>query len=77
MSSELVKCAFNQYARKSKCIGWCRKHNCYLTLNNVKNMKCIQKKCFHLIRLDRQFWRDLDKKRADKRSKKNGTNESI
>ena len=58
-----VKCAFNQWANKSKCVGYCNNHKCYLTKLHLKNMHCLQKRCKYLERLEHSFW-EARKKRG-------------
>ena len=57
-----VKCAFNQWANKSKCVGYCRNHKCYLTKLHLKNMNCLQKRCKYLERLEHSFWEERKKR---------------
>ena len=56
---KLVECAFNQYAKITKCLGYCKKHKCYLTKSNIENMNCITKGCFHLVKLKHPYWNEM------------------
>ena len=67
---DYVECAFNQIAKKSLCIGYCLHHKCYLTNNQVKNMKCLQKQCLHLVKLKHKFWEQRERKKKLKKEAK-------
>ena len=64
MEDELLECAFNQQAKKSKCVAYCNNHRCYLTITHLKNMRCLQKKCNYLVKQEHIFWkkREMRKK---------------
>lgn len=71
--NELVKCAFNQQARKRNCVAYCKYHKCYLTKIHVKNMQCLQKQCKYLVKFEKHtFWIERQKKKERKKEKKNG-----
>lgn len=69
--NEYVECAHNQIARKSICVGYCVHHKCYLTLNHLKNMKCLQKKCIHLVKIKHKYWEEKERKKKLKKEAKN------
>ena len=66
--NDLVECAFRQQAKRSNCVAYCNKHNCYLTKIHIKNMQCLQKQCRYLNKdTTHKFWIE----RAERRKKKN------
>ena len=66
MENELLKCAFNQQAKKSKCVAYCNNHKCYLTITHLKNMKCLQKQCTYLVKQEHIFWENREKRKKKK-----------
>ena len=72
MENELVECAFNQQAKRSNCVAYCKYHCCYLTIVHLKNMQCLQKQCRYLRKeTTHKFWIEREAKKKRKRSRKN------
>lgn len=70
MSNELVECAFNQQAKRSNCVAYCENHKCYLTITQLKNMKCLQKQCRYLSKdTTHKFWIERAERRKMKKFK--------
>lgn len=36
MEDKLLECAFNQQAKRSNCVAYCKNHKCYLTITQLK-----------------------------------------
>lgn len=72
---ELVLSLYGSEVRYDRTIAFCRRHNRYLTVNQMKKHKCLAKCCPLLKRFnDRQFWIDRkarkQKKKLDKLNEK-------
>lgn len=75
--NDLVECAFNQYAKKTKCVAYCKLHHCFLTQTNIKNMNCLKKHCKHLDKLKHQFWIELERIDSERKQNKKNKKEYI
>lgn len=66
--NDLVECAFHQKAKRTRCVAYCVKHKCYLTIIQLKNMNCLQKQCKYLIKIEsHQFWIKRAKRKKRKK----------
>lgn len=64
MNDKLVVCAFHQYAKKTRCVAYCKRHRCYLTRTQLNNMHCLQKQCKYLKKdTEHQFWIEKEKRK--------------
>ena len=71
--NKFVKCAFNQMAKITKCVAYCKLHKCYLTQIQIKSMNCLQKQCKHLNKIEEhKFWIERKKKKLNKKNKLKG-----
>ena len=64
---------FRGQTTKERAVGYCHnpKHMGYLSKNNLKQHKCLAKNCMYLHKYeDRQFWKDREKRKADKKARK-------
>ena len=54
----------NNAVARSPC-AYCKQKNVSLTWKQVKAKKCLQKKCWHLVKYDHEVWhqRELTKER--------------
>ena len=60
--NEVKTCMFN--TRSSNVAGYCRHHNKYMTVKQIKCMNCLQKQCWHLEKNEMHKWW---KQRAEKK----------
>lgn len=73
IDEELVLCAFNQYAKRCRCVGYCKKHKCNLTVPQLKDIHCLQKGCRHLVKYqEHTFWkmREMRKRYVKQKNRK-------
>lgn len=69
MNEDLLECAFHQKAKRTRCVAYCENHKCYLTIVQLKSMKCLQKQCKHLTRIENhQFWIERAKRKRGKKT---------
>ena len=64
---------FQGQPKQERAVGWCGlyKHRGYLSLKNVKNHKCIEKKCNYFAPINNHpYWQSRNKKLSDKKTKK-------
>ena len=58
--------------KKGKAVAWCGhyKHRGYLSLNNMRNHKCLEKQCRYFIKIAHPYWEEREKRNAEKRQRK-------
>lgn len=58
--------------KKGKAVAWCGhyKHRGYLSLNNMRNHKCLEKQCRYFVKIAHPYWEEREKRNAEKRQKK-------
>ena len=60
---------YNTEISEKRCIGYCRRHGCYISATQLKQKECLQKQCHHLDKHEHEFWRqrELTKQRRKDR----------
>lgn len=58
--------------KKGKAVAWCGhyKHRGYLSLNNMRNHKCLEKQCGYFVKIAHPYWEEREKRNAEKRQRK-------
>ena len=58
--------------KKGKAVAWCGhyKHRGYLSLNNMRNHRCLEKQCRYFVKIAHPYWEEREKRNAEKRQKK-------
>ena len=58
--------------KKGKAVAWCGhyKHRGYLSLNNMRNHKCLEKQCRYFVKIAHPYWEEREKRNAEKRQRK-------
>ena len=54
----------------ARCAAFCKKHNCYMTVRQIRNRNCLGKQCYHLEKdLTFPYWkqREVMKQRRKER----------
>ena len=65
----MLQSLYNTEISEKRCIGYCGRHHCYLSVTQLKRKECLQKKCTHLEKREHEFWkqRELTKMRRKQR----------
>lgn len=50
----MSKTLYNSYSKN--CAGYCKLHNCDLTVKQIRNKQCLQKQCWHLNKNEHHMW---------------------
>lgn len=67
---ETVHGLYGSEFAKCKSCGFCKHHNCYLTVKQSRQHNCLQKQCRHLIKNENHpYWkqREITKQRRKDR----------
>lgn len=51
------------------CAGFCRRHNCNLTVRQIKGRNCLGKQCWYLVKNEEHAW--WTQRAATKQKRKN------
>lgn len=51
------------------CAGFCRRHNCHLTVRQIKGRNCLGKQCWYLVKNKEHAW--WTQRAATKQKRKN------
>lgn len=74
-ATEMVQGLYGSEFEKNRACGYCKHHNCYLTVKQLRQHDCLRKQCRHLIKEENHDWwhqREIMKqKRIDKKSRYN------
>lgn len=68
--SEIVQALYFTECEFRKCLGFCKYHQAYVTVKQLKQKECLAKECPHLIKTEHEFWIERDKKLKGKKEKK-------
>lgn len=53
------------------CCAYCKHHNCYLTVKQVKQHDCLKKQCWYFFKnIDHPWWKQRDVIKEKKKRKK-------
>ena len=67
---ETVKGLYGSEFDKSRACGFCKHHNKFLTVKQVRQHECLQKQCWHLQKNEEHNWwhqRDVVKQKRKER----------
>lgn len=56
--------------KKSRCVGYCRLHHCYITVDQLKERECLKKHCHHLRRDAHPYWKDRVESKNHRKERK-------
>ena len=54
--------------KKNKACGWCRYHDCCISVKQLKEKKCLSKECHYLVKYENHPW--WDQREREKAKKK-------
>jgi hypothetical protein len=71
MEVNMVKGLYGSTIAKTKCVGYCKRHGCYLTCHTLKQRECLGKQCHFLDKHEEHdYWRQRAQKKALKKASK-------
>ena len=54
---ELLESLYGSTIKKENCVGYCRYHKCYMTVNQLKQKECLRKQCSLLNKREsHEYW---------------------
>lgn len=56
----MLKSLYGTEIAEQHCIGFCRRHDCYMTCKQLKRKECLKKQCRALERYEHEFWRQRE-----------------
>jgi hypothetical protein len=72
----MEKCLYN--SQSSNVAGYCRHHNCAMTVKQIKCKNCLQKQCWHLVKNeDHNWWKQREATKQKRKNRKQAMNEKI
>ena len=65
----MTKTLYNCYS--DKCCGYCKHHNCGVTVKQLKHKECLKKQCHHLIKNENHdYWRQRERVKQLRKERK-------
>ena len=61
---------YNTEISERRCVGFCKKHHCYVTATQLKQKECLKKQCYYLERHKHEFWTQRELTKAKRRNRK-------
>lgn len=66
----MKKCLYGTCANEKHIVGRCWKHNCEVTVKQLKQKECLRKQCKALERYEHEYWKQRELIKICKKSKK-------
>ena len=60
----------NKETKDSRLVAWCKLHEGYLTVKQLRTKQCLQKQCHHLEKIGHSWWRKREKDKQLKKERK-------
>lgn len=68
---EMLHGLYGSMIKRTRAVGYCRCHDCHLTVATLKQHECLRKQCNALKKHeDNDYWRQRDQKKAMKKANK-------
>lgn len=61
---------YETWTTEDKVVGFCKKHKAYITVRQIKEKECMEKKCNALRKRDHPYWRRKERMKDLRRQKK-------
>lgn len=52
------------------CAGYCKLHGAGLTVKQIRNKGCLAKSCWHLEKMEHEWWAQRDRTKEKRKSRK-------
>ena len=59
------------------CAGYCKKHATGLTVKQIRTKECLAKNCWHLEKMDHEWWAQRERTKAKRKNRKKRILEAI
>ena len=54
-----------------KCAGYCKRHNCGMTVRQIKSRNCLGKQCYYLVKNeDHAWWAQRERTKQKRKNRK-------
>jgi hypothetical protein len=72
----MKECLFN--SESNNCCGYCKYHNAFMTVKQMRCKNCLQKECRHLVKNEEhQYWRQRELTKQKRKNRKQMLNNYI
>lgn len=69
--TEIVTGLYGSEIDQCKACGYCKRHNCYLTVKMLKQHDCLRKQCRHLVKNEyHKWWKQREEKKQLRKARK-------
>lgn len=58
----------------NNCCAYCKLHSCSLTVKQVRARECLAKQCWHLEKREHEWWKQRERIKEKRRSRKEAIN---
>lgn len=65
----MLRSLYNTEISEKHCIGYCKRHCCYMTCKQLKRKECLKKQCHALEKRKHEFWDQRELIKAKRKSK--------
>jgi hypothetical protein len=62
---------YNTEISEKRCVGFCLRHQCYITATQIKQKECLKKQCGALEKYEHEFWRQRELTKMRRKNKEN------
>lgn len=65
----MLKSLYGTEITEKRCIGYCKRHQCYITCTQLKQKECLKKQCHALEKYEHEFWKQRELMKMKKKNK--------
>jgi hypothetical protein len=65
----MLKSLYGTEITEKHCVGYCKRHGCYITCKQLKHKECLRKQCKALQRYPHEYWEQRKLIKIKKKSK--------
>lgn len=65
----MLRSLYNTEISEKRCVGYCKRHHCYMTDTQLKRKECLKKQCRALERYEHEFWKHREFIKMKRKSK--------
>lgn len=62
-----VKGLYYSQMNKGRACGWCRYHDCCVSVKQLKEKQCLSKHCHYLVKYDHPWWDQREREKTKKK----------
>ena len=69
MERILLHSLYGTEITQKHCVGYCKRHGCYMTVHQLKTKECLKKQCRALDKHEHEYWRQRELKKIMKKQR--------